>query len=197
LQNDSDKAFLNGHGFVIDAGFYSAAYRIVQMGLLPVVALTGSTHRRFLEDDADVPGTHIRRAVRFALPAISYSVLVAAVLWCLAPYLHFLLGDDFGPSVGMLRWLVLFLPLRASWTVALNALLGLDRPGLRTVVLIISAVISITLYAILVPLYSWKGAVIGTIASELLLAALCWMMVVTVQRSRDRTIDRERVGVAS
>ena len=68
LQNDSDKAFLNSNGFVIDAGYYSAAYRIVQMGLLPVVALTSSSHRRFLEHDEDVPGTHLRRAVRFALP---------------------------------------------------------------------------------------------------------------------------------
>ena len=113
-------------------------------------------------------------------------------LWVFAPYLHYLIGNDFGPSVGMLRWLVLFLPLRASWTVAVNALLGLDRAGLRMIVLILSAVLSITMYAALVPAHSWKGAVIGTIISELVLALVCWTLVFMVQRSRDRTIAASR-----
>jgi len=193
VQNDSDKAVLNANRFVVDAGHYAAAYRIVQMGFLPVMALAGSSHRRFLAPDEGIPGTHVRRAVRYAVPAVLYALAVSAVLWLLAPYVDVLLGDDFGPSVTMLRWLTLFLPLRASWTVALNALLGLDRPGLRSGLLVCSAVVSIGLYVVLIPRWSWGGAVAGTVVSEAVLAVLCWTAVVRVQRRRDRHLASAQI----
>lgn len=190
LQNDADKGFMNANNHVLDTGYYSAAYRIVQMGFLPVTALIGSSHRRFLEPDGGVLGAHRRRAMRFALPVVAYSTVVAAALWLVAPAVPLLLGDAFEPSVTMLRWLVLFLPLRASWGIAINALLGLDRPGLRTLVLVVSAMLSLSLYAILIPEHSWAGAVVATVVSELTLAVLCWTLVVVAQRRRDRDLRR-------
>jgi O-antigen/teichoic acid export membrane protein len=63
LQNDGDKAVLAAYDFTVQTGLYSAAYRIVQMGLMPPTAFMGSTHQRFLETEPGVKGQHLRRSL--------------------------------------------------------------------------------------------------------------------------------------
>ena len=165
VQNDGDKFALNRHGFGADAGRYGFSYRLVQIGLLPVTALLSVTHVSFLD-----PATNIKpaeRAIRLAKMASIYVAFITIVMWFAAPLVPQLLGDDYANTDQIIRWLLPLIFLRGIGTFAMNGLLGLDRNGLRTRLLIANAVLAVILYAVLIPDHSWQGAAVATNISEL------------------------------
>ena len=189
LQNDTDKAVLNANGLALDAGLYGAAYRVIMMALLPLRSLNGALFHRFLTHDADASGQHLKRARSYALVSLPMSLAIAGGVWLMAPYFDFLVGDDFDGSVTIIRWLTLFLPLRAMSQAPLNGLLGLGRIGARLVALISASVTSLVLYLLLIPTHSWRGAAVGTIASEMLLVTMGWSLLLHFQRRHDRELQ--------
>jgi O-antigen/teichoic acid export membrane protein len=117
----------------------------------------------------------------------------------LAPYLTFIVGDEYEDYVPMARLLVLFLPLRCLWAFAFNGIMGLGRLGVRAAIVMISAAISLVLYIVLVPTMSWKGAAIGTFVGEGALAVMAWWALLHYQQVHDRRVDLaagDMVGVA-
>jgi O-antigen/teichoic acid export membrane protein len=117
---------------------------------------------------------------------------IASVLWLVAPLLKIVVGDEFGGSVTMTRWLVFWLPCRVMSLPPRLGLLGLGRMGIRLVVLIVSATISMVLYLILIPKLGSEGAVIGTVVSEICLAVFGWSALLWAQRERDGELDENR-----
>jgi O-antigen/teichoic acid export membrane protein len=69
----------------------------------------------------------------------------------------------------------------------MNGLLALGHNPLRSRILVFNALFSISLYLLLIPTYSWRGAIIGTIISEVVAIALAWVFLVSKQRLADRT----------
>ena len=116
------------------------------------------------------------------------SVVLAVGLWIAAPSLLWLVGDEFEESVSIIRWLALFLPLRSLSQAPLNGLLGLGRIKPRLVALLTASATSLIAYLVLIPYHSWKGAVMGTIGSEVVLIVLGWGLLVVYQRRHDRSL---------
>lgn len=183
VQNDGDKFALNRAGFGSDAGRYGFAYRLVQIGLLPVTALLSVTHVSFLD-----PATNIKpaeRAIRLAKLASLYVVFITTVMWFAAPIAPHLLGDAYANTDEIIRWLLPLLFLRGIGTFAMNGLLGLDRNGLRTRLLIGNAILSVILYAVLIPDHSWRGAAVATNISELSLFMCAWLALFVCQHKNE------------
>ena len=65
--------------------------------------------------------------------------------------------------------------IRYVGSFACNGLLGLNRNALRMWLLIAGAALSVLLYVLLIPAYSWRGALVGSLVSEVALAAGCWI----------------------
>lgn len=189
LNNEGDKAVLAANGFVQDTGLYGAAYRIVNLGMVPVSSLIAVTHKRFLEHEEGVRGQHLRRAVRFAGFTGAYGVVVAVVLVLAAPLLPLLVGKDFEGSVDMVRWLSPLVLLRAVTMFPLNGLMGLGKTFLRSLIIVVNAAVAMTVYIVLIPRHSWSGAVAGTLISEGLLLVCTWAALIHYQRRADRAID--------
>ena len=185
LQINADKAVLNAYGFASDAGLYGAAFRVATLALMPIKSLNGATFHRFLDHDERKIGQHVRRAQRFVMASLPVSLLIAVFMFFAAPYLDLLIGDEFSESTGILRWLLIYIILRSVSQAPLHGLLGLGRIKLRVAVLLTSSITSLVLYVTLVPTWSWKGAVVGTIASEALLAAIGWAALVRAQHQHD------------
>lgn len=190
VQNDGDKAVLAANGYAQDTGLYAAAYRIVLLGMVPVSALTEVTHRRFLQREEGVRGHHLRLAVRFGGSLAVYGLVLAAALIVAAPLLPVVVGSDFEGSVQMVRWLSPLVLLRALSMFALNGLMGLGRTKLRTLLIAVVAVIGMTFYLVLIPVYGWRGAVAGTLTSEVVLVLVSWTSLMICQRSADSRIER-------
>lgn len=189
LQNDGDKAVLASYGYREETGLYSAAYRIVQFGLLPVSTLVGVSHQRFLHHEEGDKRQHLRRSLRFAGVTAAYGIVFAIGVVVIAPILPRLMGEEFEGSVEIVRWLAPLVVLRGLAIFPLNGLMGLGKTFLRTMLLIGSAVLSMALYITLIPMWNWKGAVVGTIVGEAVLAVVSWWLLLVYQRRDDERIE--------
>lgn len=185
VQNDGDKFALNRAGYAADAGRYGFGYRLVQLGLLPITALAGSTHVSFL--DGSDNRRPLDRARRLGAIAGAYALVAMLGLWVMAPVAENLLSKQFADTATIIRWLSPLVLLRGLGVFALNGLLGLGKNKLRTRILLTSAAVSVVAYALLVPTHSWRGAALGTLISEVTLCSLGWATLLVQQRKADRT----------
>ncbi len=185
LQINGDKAVMNFYGLASDAGLYGAAYRVILLSQLPIRTMNQALFQRFLPDNRNDKGQHLRRAKRFAMVSFPLSSAIAVAIFFVAPLLTFLIGDRISESVTMIRWLLPVVPLLSITRAPLNGLLGLGKTTLRAGVIISSAILSMVMYIALIPALSWRGAVIGTIASELYLAVVGWTLLYRSQAAAD------------
>ncbi|HEX7095147.1 MAG TPA: polysaccharide biosynthesis C-terminal domain-containing protein, partial [Acidimicrobiales bacterium] len=188
VQNDGDKTVLQAYDYKADVGLYSAAYKIVMLGMLPVNTFMAVTHNRFLDHDEESTGQHTRRSLRFGGVCVVYGVLFGLGVAVVAPLVTaIIVGDEFEGAATVVRWLSPLVLLRALAVFPLNGLMGLGYTRLRTLLLLGGAALSMVLYVALVPLWQWKGAAVGTIIGEGALAAASWFSLVTLERRHDRT----------
>jgi O-antigen/teichoic acid export membrane protein len=189
MQTDGDKWLLNVFRFDAEAGLYGAAYRVVQLGTLPLLALDSAAFQRFLPQGTGEPGLHWRRAVRLATIMTVASVTLAGLLYAALPLLDFLFTEDYKEAVDIVPWLLMLIPLIAVSSTPLNGLLGLGHADKRMYVYLSSAMVSIVIYLALIPRYSWKGALVGTFVSEIYLVATGWIVLWHYQRKADETAE--------
>ncbi len=189
LQTDGDKWFLNVFRFEADAGLYGAAYRVVQLGTLPLLALDAAAFQRFLPQGDGERGLHWHRAKRLAMLVTVASVGLALALYAALPLLGFLFTDDYQDALGIVPWLLLLIPLLAVSSTPLNGLLGLGHADKRMYVYLSSSALSVAIYFLLIPSYSWRGAVVGTFVSETYLVAMGWGALWFYQRRADEALD--------
>lgn len=174
IQTDADKFFLNVYNFRDDAALYGAAYRVIQLGTMPLMALDAAAFQRFLPRGEQGRQVHWRRARKLATLMGVSSTLVALVLLALLPHLHFLVAADYQTSFSIVPWLLPLVPLISTSNSPLNGLLGLGLSDKRMYVTLSSAAVSLTAYLTLIPAYSWKGAVVASYISEAYLAIAGW-----------------------
>ncbi len=189
VQADGDKAVLNFYGFPAIAGTYGAAFKLIQFALMPINAFDGAAFQRFLNHDPNARGQHLRRARQSATFTVPLSLVMAAALFVAAPILPAVVGDQFGDSVAMTRALLLMVPIYALTTAPMNGLLGLGKTTLRSQIYIGAAVVSVLLYVVLIPLIDWRGALIGTVVGESVIAVAGWASLVIMQRRHDNHLD--------
>lgn len=185
LQKDGDKAVLNYFNLAADAGIYGAAFRIVWMAQMPIQSFNNALFHRFLSNDESIQGQHTGRAKRFTVVSVAVSVAVAIVIYFMAPLLPYVLGDKFDESVEIVQLLSFFLPISAAARAPLNGLLGLNATSTRAFIVLSSAALAMILYIALIPAYSWRGAVIGTIISEAYLGLAGWIAMIRIERRID------------
>lgn len=185
LQLNGDKTVLNAYGMEDIAGIYGAAFRVINMAYTPIRALQGAMITRLLPHDASDHGLHVRRAKKFAALNLVTILPIGVILFFAVDLFEPLIGEDFAESSRMARWLLLFLPLKALSGVPLSALQGLGRTTTRAWIMGIAAAISLGLYVVLIPFWSWVGALVGTVVGEAVLLAMGIERMYTWQKRSD------------
>ncbi len=188
FQTNGDKVVLNAAVSPSEAGLYGAAFRVVSLAFTPLRAMDIAVFHRFLQSDDSAFGQHTRRARLYSVASLAVIVPIAAVLAIAAPFLELVMGDAFSESVEMTRWLLIWLPVRAVSGAPLNGMLGMGRLGLRLIVLIVGAASAMAMYLLLIPDMGWEGAVIGTIAAEVVLLVAGWTGLIRAQRQHDEKL---------
>jgi O-antigen/teichoic acid export membrane protein len=186
VQEDADKILLVRFNFAAVGGLYSAAYKLVSLGLTPVRALVSSSHPRFLAENPDQRREHSRRAISYTAPAMAYGIVCVAVMNLLAPYAPDLLGHEYEGTVSMIRWLSVLVLLRSGCLFALNALLGLRRYWLRVSAILFSTVLNVVLNLLWIPKWSWQGAAAATLVTEVAFLLFTWTALIRAQQRHDR-----------
>ena len=185
LHNDGDKLTMSANDLGADVGLYSAAYRLVMLSQIPIKALVASSYRTFLDPAV---GDYFRRALKYTMATAAYCTVAAAAIIAAAPIaLPLVVGHGFSGAVSITRWLAPLMVVRGFSHFPLNALMGLGRARSRLLCIIVSATVAMTLYIILIPGLSWKGAVIGSYCSDAVLAVVAWSVLWRV-RNKPRLV---------
>jgi O-antigen/teichoic acid export membrane protein len=191
IYGDIDKFMLSSIGSSASTGIYTAAYRIVSMAFAPVFAYCYASNVRFFR-----AGRGGERAVwsvaRSAYPAIFiYTCAVSVLLVVTAPLLPLILGHSYHESVSALRWLAVMPIVQGGHSLFGDAMMGAGRQGARAAAQLGAALLNCGLNVWLIPVLSWKGAAIASIACELSLAIVLMLMLRSMGAATEPTNGAE------
>jgi O-antigen/teichoic acid export membrane protein/O-antigen ligase len=166
VQDDIDKTMVLRYSGDFTAGFYTAGYRVLNFGLVPISAALAATYGRFFQaGQAGVQGG-VDYARRLLLPGLVYGSLAGVVFVFAAPLLKLGLGHSYEQGVLVIR-LLAWLPLiRCFETISADVLTGARKQSLRAFLQLASAAANVGLNIWLIPKDGWRGAVYSTAVSE-------------------------------
>jgi O-antigen/teichoic acid export membrane protein len=167
---DIDKAVLARFGPMDVTGAYTAAYRLVYMAYMPVIAALFAVQSRMFRDGAagGLEGTRAF-AARLGLMGSAYCIMLAVLIYGFAPLVPWLLGDAYALSSDVMRALCLLPLLLMIQSVCSEALNGADAQNVVAGIHAAGAVASLLLNLLLVPMLSWQGAVYAAYGTQVLL----------------------------
>jgi len=180
--NDLDKVMLSHYGLNRENGFYTLAYRVIDVATTPIVALDAAVLPRFFRlGHAGMPKV-LRLAVKSAAVSVLMGAAIAVAVLLLAPLIPHIVGRDFSGALVALRWLCWIPLLRGLHRATGSALTGSGRQNLRTGTQLAVAAVNLLLNIWWIPAYGWIGAAWSSVASDGLLAVLNSLMLMWVWR---------------
>ncbi len=182
IYNDVDKTMLAKLSTVEVAGSYAAAYRVVQIALVPIYSLLNAAYPSFFRHGSTGMGGALRMTRKLAAPIVVLGVVGAAVLFFGAPVVPAILGHDYADSVGIVRWLALLPLTSALHRLGADTLTGSGHQHVRSGLQLTVAVANAGANLVLIPRYAWKGAVFATLGSEVALVVLFLLYILAGRR---------------
>jgi O-antigen/teichoic acid export membrane protein len=183
IYNDIDKTMLAKLGDLSATGIYGAAYRIIDVSLVPLRSILSAANPGFFRAGHRGGIKETCRYMGRLLPkTMAYAALASIGLLAFAPVVPHILGEDYARSVSALRWLAVLPFLKTIHSFFADALTGAGHQRLRTMIQIAVAVFNILINLWIIPAYSWLGAAWSSIASDA--ALLCLLAVAIAGLSR-------------
>jgi O-antigen/teichoic acid export membrane protein len=177
VYNDIDKTMLSRLSTLSATGIYGAAYRIIDVSLVPLRSLVAAAYPRFFKHGARGVQGSLTVARRLVPAAVAYGVGAAALLFVVAPLLPRFLGADYAGAVEAVRWLALLPVLKSIQFFAADTLTGAGHQGTRTALQVFVAVFNIGINIPLITMWSWRGAAWASLLTDGLLALMLWIVV--------------------
>jgi O-antigen/teichoic acid export membrane protein len=194
LYNRIDTVMLNKLEGDRASGLYGAAYPVYE-GLTYATAIVSAVLiprlSRMWSERA--PG-YGRLVLRSQLGVFALAVVVAAAAWPLAAVGVRVFGADFEPAATTLRLLLLGLPfVYVTWILHAVAIAA-DRPRALIVVTALGTALNVGLNLALIPRYSYNGAAIATVISEIVAMGGLLYALRTALRPRWPAVAPEPAG---
>jgi O-antigen/teichoic acid export membrane protein len=170
--NDVDKVMLSHYGLNRENGFYTLAYRVIDVATTPIGALDAAILPRFFRLGHKGTSKVINLALKSAGASLLLGVGIAGCILLFAPLLPRMVGRDFAGVLIALRWLCWIPLLRGIHRATGSALTGSGRQNLRTAAQVTVAAANFLLNLWWIPVFGWIGAAWSSVASDGLLAVL-------------------------
>lgn len=169
------------------AGVYAAGARVIGALTLPVIAMMLSAMPRlFREGQTDrARSAHLLRWVFAA--TLGYSLLLAALLWIVAPLFDLLFGPRYQVIGEAIRWLTLAVPGMALRIAAGSALMALGKPWMRVGFEVAGLAVLTTAAVLLAPRWALSGMPLSLACSESSMAILGWLLISASRRANNLT----------
>lgn len=191
---DLDKLFLARFTTAYTVGTYAAGYKVLALAFMPIRAVLEATFPRQIQLADSDPRGSVRFTGKLLASNLAMASVIAALIYLLAPLATRLLGEEFQDSIGVLRLGFLLPVLQALHYTFGNYLTAIGRQSFRTLMQLIVLGVYVAAGLILIPLYSWRGAIWTSIGCETLLAVLfavgCLMLAKRVRDECDSNQDR-------
>jgi O-antigen/teichoic acid export membrane protein len=175
--NDLDKAMLLHYRMSAANGVYSMAYRIVDVGTIPIRAIHSAAFPRFFQSGARGVSSVFTFAGRILSRTWALGFLAAVGMFVAAPIIPHVLGGSFAASATALRWLCLIPLFRAFNLSAGDALAGAVHTKTRLSCQIGAALFNFALNLLLIPRFGWLGAAWSSLATDGGLGVTTWMVM--------------------
>jgi O-antigen/teichoic acid export membrane protein len=182
LYNDIDKTFLVRLATSRVAGIYAAAYRLIDVAIVPVRSVLAASYTRFFRSGQKGLDGSIAQARQLLPIGVIYGSLVGATIWAGSNAIVWVLGSDFGETASVLRWLALLPLLKVLSSLPADALTGADKQARRSAIQAGVGILNIVLNVVLISRYSWHGAAWASLISDATLAALLWSAALVLRR---------------
>lgn len=174
----------------VDAGFYNAAYRILEMFIALPRVVFQVIFTRFAKYHASEPerlpeqvykGT--RLLVTVVLPAIIVAICLKSII------INKLYGSEYAPSIPALAILLPSISISMFGNLSQRFLQATGQEKSLPKLLMVTALVNVVLNLLLIPQFGIMGAAIATLASEVVLCLLgLWQMRQIGYRNASRQV---------
>jgi len=185
IYNDLDKTMLARLSTLEATGIYAAAYRLIDVAFVPVRSLLWAASPGYFRAGEQGIRASVGYMKRLLPRAVTYALLVFFALIFAAPLIPRILGPEYARSVEALHWLALIPLMRTIHTFCGDALTAAGRQKLRMHFQVFIAVVNVLINLVVIPMYSWRGAVWSSLASDLLLLVAMVSAVTLLSRESD------------
>jgi O-antigen/teichoic acid export membrane protein len=174
IYNDMDKTMVGKIAGFAATGIYGAAYRIVDVSLVPVRAMLSAAYPEFFRLGVGGPTATKKYAYKLIKRSAPFGCVVALGLFLGAPILPHILGNSYLSTVEALRWLAVIPPLRCVHIFLADGLTGAGHQRSRTLVQVSVGALNIGLNIFFIRHWSWRGAAWSSIICDATLAISLW-----------------------
>ena len=182
VYNDIDKVVLTRLGMDRANGIYSMAYRIVNIGTMPIFSIVGAAFPRFFREGANGIQATVPLARQLLKRTAILGIGISAGMFLLAPIIPHLVGKSYAESVSALRWLCLIPLFRCFNLSAGDAIAGAGLQKSRLACQATAAIGNLLLNLYLIPRYSWHGAAWASLITDGSLGAFNWFALLLLSR---------------
>jgi O-antigen/teichoic acid export membrane protein len=182
VYNDIDKVVLSHFGMTQANGIYAMAYRVVNIGTMPITSIVGAAFPRFFREGVKGIAALVPMARALLRRTVVLGVLVSVGMFLCAPIIPHLIGKSYAESVSALRWLCLIPFFRCFHLSAGDAIAGAGHQKFRLISQSIAALGNLLLNLYLVPRYSWLGAAWASLATDGSLGIMNWVALSLLSR---------------
>jgi O-antigen/teichoic acid export membrane protein len=186
IYNDLDKTMVAKLSTFTAAGLYGAAYRIIDVSLVPVRAMLSAAYPEFFRLGADGPAATRRYAYKLIKRALPFGAVITIGLLICAPVIPHVLGSSYSTAVEALRWLALIPLLRCVHIFLADGLTGAGYQGRRTAVQVGVGILNALLNVYFIRHWSWRGAAWTSLICDATLAVVLW---VTLESLTAKKVD--------
>ncbi|BBH21844.1 hypothetical protein Back11_31890 [Paenibacillus baekrokdamisoli] len=184
IYNDINKTMLVRFGDLQSAGIFSAASRIMDVTLTPLRSLMSATYAKFFKEGEQGIGGSLALTRKLLPVAVIYSAMAGIGIYIFAPYLPWILGNDYKLAVEAIRWLAIIPFLKSIQSFAADTLTGAGYQGTRSGIQASVAIMNVIANLIVIPIYLWRGTVVVTIVTEIILAICYWTSIYLLNQRR-------------
>jgi O-antigen/teichoic acid export membrane protein len=169
---DADKVFLARYATADVVGQYTMAYRVVQIALTAVRALSLTLQTRLFRAGEGGIGPSLQLTIRVLRPTALCAAALAVIFYVSAPLLTVVAGHQYLASVDALRVLSLMPLVLAVQILLYDALSTSGHQRVAAIVQIISAAVICGLSVATIPTLGWVGAALASYGSQVTLCVL-------------------------
>jgi O-antigen/teichoic acid export membrane protein len=192
---DLDKTMLTSMSTLQATGIYGAAYRFIDVGLVPLHALMGASYPKFFQKGASGINATFKFAVSLLPFTIAYGIISIISYQVFAPFVPMILGEEYIESIEALRWLAPIPFIATFQLLAADTLTGAGLQKVRSFIQVGAAILNFSLNFVLIPTYSWQGAAWATLISDSLRAICLWIFVFVLvhKHSNDKVVNTKNL----
>ena len=177
-----DKTMLASISTLEATGIYGSAYRFIDVGNVILLAVFTASYTKFFQHGAAGIGSSLNFAKKFLPFMLIYGIVTVVGYLVFAPFLPYILGEEYVEAINALRWLAPLPCIAAFQFLAADTLTGAGFQKTRSIIQVGAALLNIGLNIWLIPIYSWQGAAWATLIADSLRVMCLWLSIAFLYR---------------